>query len=128
MDKTVWINRGQWPVYVGFCPSEKAWKATMRRMGVKNCEYPATDGHASFFDSNEGKNCAIITIADKDVDDLSRIGLLCHEVVHVVDYIFEVAGETSPGGETRAYLTQYIFQEIVDAFSRTREKKRSSEA
>lgn len=117
--KTIWLNRGQWPVYIGFCPDEKEWNKQMRRMNVSDCPYPEGDAHCAMFDTPEGKNCVIVTMCDKEVDDLMRLGLFCHEASHIVDHIFNVCGEDKPGGETRAYLMQYIFQELVDAYGRS---------
>jgi len=44
------------------------------------------------------------------IDDLDST--LVHESVHLVYRIFEYICEETPGEETRAYLTEYIYKEI----------------
>jgi hypothetical protein len=120
--KTVWISRGPYPVYIGFCPSESAWRDAMKKMGVENESYPCSDAKCTVFES-KGRTSVIITVnrekvISEKIDEFSVMGLLCHEAVHVAQLIFEAIGEGQPGSECEAYLVQYIFQELVDAYAK----------
>ena len=44
------------------------------------------------------------------IDDLDCT--VVHESVHLVYRVFEYINEETPGEETRAYLTEYIFKEV----------------
>ena len=44
------------------------------------------------------------------------IGTLVHEATHVLDNIFEYAGEKKPGHETRAYLMSQIVDSFLEAY------------
>lgn len=119
--KVIWCNRGQFPVYFGFCPDKKAWNREMKKMGVSGCEIPESDGHCSTFESN-GKICAIVTIGSQvdGKDSNGIVGLIVHEAVHVFQHIVETIGEKSPSSEFEAYSIQFISQELITAYSETR--------
>lgn len=55
-----------------------------------------------------GKNGVLVIVPE----DAEIHGVL-HEIVHVVDKIFAYIGEDVPGVETRAYLTEYLYKEII---------------
>lgn len=42
-------------------------------------------------------------------------GIIAHEATHVVDLAFEEVGEDKPGQETRAYMTQTLVEDIMEA-------------
>jgi len=45
--------------------------------------------------------------------DKEAINTLVHEATHVLDFVFEYAGEKKPGHETRAYLMAQIVESFV---------------
>jgi hypothetical protein len=49
---------------------------------------------------------------------------IVHESVHLVYRIFEYMNEDTPGEETRAYLTEYIFKEIKGILDEPSVRKR----
>lgn len=122
--EVIWCNRGWFSVHFGFCPDKKAWQREMKRMGVKNEPYPASDGRCVTFESN-GKTCAIVTIG-KHIDGKDSngvIGLLIHEAVHVWQLVRKTIGESKPSPEFEAYSIQAIAQELIAAYSATRMPK-----
>jgi hypothetical protein len=56
------------------------------------------------------------------IDDLDAT--LVHESVHLVYRIFEYMNEETPGEETRAYLTEYIFKEVKKILDEPNIRKR----
>ena len=56
------------------------------------------------------------------IDDLDST--IVHESVHLVYRIFEYMNEDTPGEETRAYLTEYIFKEIKKILNEPNIRKR----
>lgn len=43
--------------------------------------------------------------------------VLVHEATHIVEDIFDFVGEETPGGETRAYLTEKICKCLFELYS-----------
>lgn len=119
--RTIWLDRGWQPSYIGFCPSEKAWRRMLRHLNIdESYPYPTTDGGTSTFEK-DGKITLIITINNAEkVAPLSVIGLIVHECQHVWREIKENMGEHAPGSEQEAYALQILTQQCVDAFERTR--------
>jgi len=121
-NRVVWIDRGWQPVYIGFCPSEKAWKHAMKRMGMPNEPYPTTDGRVTSF-MREGKCSCIMTLGDgceKRVNPVQIAAVIAHEAVHVKQEICRHIGEESPSIEFEAYAVQAIFQGLYQAWLDTR--------
>lgn len=126
-DKVVWLERGWQPVYFGFCPSEKAWRREMKRLGAKGEPYPDSDGRCTTFE-HKGKTCILVTIRPGSEKKRSRVeiaGLLCHEAMHIWREIRTSIGELEPSSEFEAYSMQSIFQGLYQAFLETRMKKRA---
>lgn len=105
---------------VGFCPDEQAWRENrakvLRTAAVDLDQYPhpRASGMFTCWRDHLGKPYGLVTIADKhDSDPVGAIGVIAHECSHVVDKIFEVACEAEPGGETRAYLTEWCVRTIL---------------
>ena len=59
------------------------------------------------------------------IDDLDAT--LVHESVHLVYRIFEYMCEETPGEETRAYLTEYVYKEIRRVLDEPSVRKRHRE-
>lgn len=59
------------------------------------------------------------------IDDLDAT--LVHESVHLVYRIFEYMCEETPGEETRAYLTEYVYKEIRRVLDEPSVRKRYRE-
>jgi hypothetical protein len=119
-----WIERGWQPVFIGFCPSEKAWKREMKRMRVENSPYPESPGCCVRFRTYDNKTVVLITINYDDAKDHNFIaGILVHEAVHAFQYVCEAIGEQSPSKEFEAYSIQVIAHHLLSAYAETRGKK-----
>lgn len=131
-DKTIWCDRGWMPTYYGFCPSEKAWKREMKRLGdegvpIPDAPYPTSDGCCTtFVNDTTGKVVCLVTIANHldDADDpVGIVTLIAHEAVHVWQAIREDIGEEAPSVEFEAYAIQNISAHLLEAYSKTRGKQ-----
>lgn len=127
-DKTIWVNNcdGLFFTAVGYSPSEKAWNKTMKSMGIKDEPYPLSNGRCTYFEKNEKNHRAIIVCLNPkdDHDTVEVLGLIVHEVVHVVQFLLRDAwGEINPSDELQAYLTQYFFQQVHEAFIKNNKNK-----
>lgn len=122
-DRVVWLDRGWQCVFIGFCPSEKAWKREMKLMACPQEPYPASAGCASRF-VYDGKTLVIVTLGPAaDAEERSRVeiaGLLCHEATHVWQAVRKDMGEKEPSIEFEAYSMQAIFQGLYQAWLDTR--------
>jgi hypothetical protein len=123
---TVWCDRGWFPLYYGFCPSEKAWKKEMKKMGTESApSYPDGDATCSWFEApDSGKMSCLVTLQEKfDTYDPSTVfGLLVHEATHVWQILLEHIGEDKPSREFEAYSVQNITQNLFDAYCQTRNR------
>lgn len=136
-NRVVWCDRGWFPTYYGFCPSEFAWRAEMKRLarahkGNGSCArepYPAgADARATTFDSANGQRLVIVTVADRfdkkmRQDPFAVAGLILHEAVHVWQALREEIGEKEPSREFEAYAIQHISLNLFWAYENTRLKK-----
>ena len=121
--KVVWLDKGWLPVYIGFCPTEKAWHREMRRMNVMGSPYPASDGCSTRFKTGTGKDCVIVCVNERFGVDSCRhglVGLIVHECTHAWRYILNAIGEDVPSSEFEAYSMQSITQQVITAFCDTR--------
>ena len=123
-DRVVWLDRGWQPVLFGFCPSEKAWKREMNRLGSADLPYPSSGGSCSRFKATEtSSECILVTIRDGEEKRRSLeeiVGILVHEATHVWQFILEHIGEDKASPEMEAYALQAISQGLFAAFVKTR--------
>jgi hypothetical protein len=70
----------------------------------------------------DGRTLISLIIDLNVIDDLDST--LVHESVHLVYRIFEYMNEETPGEETRAYLTEYIFKEVKNILNEPNIRKR----
>lgn len=120
-DRVIWCDRGWQPVHFGFCPSKKAWKREMKKMGCSE-PYPGMDGRCTTF-TKDGKVVVIVTLRDGSENERTVCevaGLLVHEATHVWQTIREDIGEKDPSPEFEAYSMQAIFQELFSTYQETR--------
>jgi hypothetical protein len=117
-DHVRWIDRGWQPAHIGFCPSAKAWRREMRRMGVKGCAYPKRAGCVTSFDDKDGGLSLIVTlnVGRREVTRVEIAGLLCHEATHVWQAVRKNMAEDEPSKEFEAYAMQAIFQSLYQAW------------
>lgn len=120
--QVVWLDKGWLPVYIGFCPSEKAWNREMKRFGMSR-PYPNSAGCTLRFENSAGKTCILVCIHERLKADSCRhgiIGLIVHECTHAWRFILNDIGEDIPSSEFEAYSMQAITQQVTTAFCDTR--------
>lgn len=127
-DRVIYFERGWQPVFIGFCPNEKAWKREMKRIkragsDVSQCDYPTSDGHMMTFYPPNAPPVCIITIkdgAEKERCLSAIVGIIVHECTHVWQEIRDFIGEAKPGAEQEAYAIQTLTMYVLAAFYQTR--------
>ncbi|MDV5861384.1 hypothetical protein QM298_10740 [Pseudomonas mendocina] len=121
--EVVWLNPGHMPVFYGLCPSKKAWKREMKRLGASE-DYPESQGNTTRMRNKKGQMCVIVSVHESltldEVHPLEVIGLIVHEAAHVWQFIRDEIGEYAPSVEFEAYTLQAISQELIGAFCDTR--------
>lgn len=118
INKVVWLDRGWYPVYYGFCPNEKVWKKELKRLGIENEPYPTEDARCTFLEKGN-KTCVIVTVSEGATDE-EVIGVLVHEAMHIWQQIRKSIGERKPGKEQEAYALQNITLQLINAYQKTR--------
>ncbi len=109
-----YYNLGFLPTYVGYCPNKKSWKKEMERLGIKDEPYPETHGRCTRFIKDSDHTVIICINPREETTEVQVVGLIAHEASHAVDYICEDIGEVSPSSEFKAYLTQFITQNVYE--------------
>lgn len=125
-----YFNRTFFPFFTGIVFSENDYNAEMKRLGLENNSFPFMNpgANATFHTiPRSNQNTLLLICIDaksaKKREKNAVIGLLVHEISHMVDRIFENIGEHTPGSETKAYLLQYLTQEALEAFDNWKPKK-----
>ena len=130
MESVEWIHMGQWPCFVGFTTSNKAFQKELRRLDIKE-DVPfvgTTSAHATTHTfHHEAKICYIVTIEPFDKRRVSKVAyaaLIAHEVMHIIQNMQEdYARGESLGRESDAYLMQYLVMMMLNyAWKTNREK------
>lgn len=120
-DKDVaWLDRGWQPTFLGFVPSEVAWKRQMKRMKLDH-PWPTAPGHCSNYARKDMPDPDVILVNFNrerfmKATRIQRIGLVAHESVHVWQFICQNAGIEHPDMETEAYSIMSITQGIMRCF------------
>jgi len=70
----------------------------------------------------DGRTVISLVLDLNVIDDLDCT--LVHESVHLVYRIFEYMNEETPGEETRAYLTEYVYKEVKKILDEPSVRKR----
>lgn len=125
--KTVWGERSIVTApdfYYAFVPSKKAWKKTLKTLGVPPEEYPKTSGRCTSYTTPKGVICLVTMREDYDKKNKEcAIGLLAHEAMHVWRLLRKHIGEDDPSMEFEAYSFQTIFQSLLVAWKEARKVK-----
>jgi hypothetical protein len=122
MDRVIWFDRGHYPTYIGFCPSERAWRRQMRKLQALDEPYPSSDAKCTRFETGS-KTVVLITMSER-LDGhcpIGRVALLVHEAVHAWQYVREEIGQSGrEGKEIEAYAIQHLTMSVLDAYRKTR--------
>ena len=119
LNKVKFINPGIFPVYVGFCNTEKAWKRLMKHLNVTDHTDFAAQGNCSTFESNTGGLTVVISLnhkAFKREPKRSVYSMLAHEAKHAHDAIMDHIKEFKRDGECSAYTIDWLVREGAKAF------------
>jgi hypothetical protein len=116
------------PANIHVCFDEAAFKQLLKDKNVpQKLEYLEGGAMAEVYSTTTASGSTLISLALdlNTIDDLDST--LVHESVHLVYRIFEYIGEETPGEEIRAYLTEYIFNEIKKIINAPNIRKRHRE-
>ena len=120
---TIWCQNGWFPFHFGFCPSEAAWKKTLKGMTGRVGEpYPETPGNCMTLSKEHDVLSCIVTVHESQDEFPSHVAsILTHEGVHVWQALKDSIQETEkPGVEFEAYTVQHIVNELIKAYEKTR--------
>jgi len=101
------------PANIHVCLDEPAFKQALKDKNVTQKVHALEDGamaETHSIPTADGKTFIGLLLDLIAIDDLDCT--LVHESVHLVYRIFEYMGEDTPGEETRAYLTEYVYKEL----------------
>jgi len=133
-DRVIYIDRGGLPVYIGFCPSKKAWADEVKRIGLKpgdsGYDCKPFGGLTQGFESSKTSKEMVMVFVGEDAmrgKEFRVVGILAHEAWHVWGRTLKYIGEkVQPpiGDEIGAYNVQRIVQELYIAYLQTRPRSK----
>lgn len=118
MHKTIWCEKGWYPVYYGYCPSATAWRHAMKQFKLQH-EWPGKAGFAKTceFVNAKGYVCCMVLIPDwEHAAPLETVAIIAHEATHIWQHIKININETHPGVEQEAYAIQHITGNLLNAY------------
>jgi hypothetical protein len=110
------FEKHPYPVTVYFASVEQ-WPALMEHLKVRDDRsYPDASACTVTFRDDLRHASVVVTIRDiEDRTAVEIVGLLVHELVHVVQIMQKEAGSTFDA-ETQAYLTHALTMWVLDAY------------
>lgn len=136
INNPLYLDNAWFPVDLVMCLNEKAWNKLMKQMGLKPKEYPypSNDGSITSFEIPNGYDTYVMVISERaeKLHPIQVIGIITHEVVHMVQGLMRTIGEKEPSTEFQAYATGSITQAAIDTFHKLRmplyiEKKKKND-
>lgn len=119
---------GQWPAYVGFTMSPKAFRREMKRLKVDGPPaflLRATADATTHFLEKNGVMTFIVAMRKSGKRAPEQVaGVISHEAMHIIQWLWAELGEREPGKESEAYLMQHIVQCCLqEAWATGRERR-----
>ena len=126
-------NAGHFGINIKVCFTEESFQKAVKDSGFSTKHDCFTVGIAeSHYIEQPNTPYAMLAIVFnyeemKQLTALDRLGIIYHEVSHTVTHVFEYVGEdeTKIGDESRAYLGEYIFKQVVSIYE-TEDKNHAS--
>jgi hypothetical protein len=118
-------NTGHFGFTIKICFSDEAYQQALKDSGIISKHQCLTVGLAeSHYIEQADTPYAMLGIVFnydemKLISELDRLGIIYHEVSHTVTHVFEYIGEneTKIGDESRAYLGEHIFKQVVSIYA-----------
>lgn len=113
------------PANIHICFDETSFKQLLKDKNVpQKIEYLEGGAMAEVHSTPtaDGRTLISLILDFNAIEDLDCT--LVHESVHLAYRIFEYMNEDTPGEETRAYLTEYVFKEIKNILDEPNIRKR----
>jgi hypothetical protein len=130
--RPVYVDRGWYPTPIVFIPSPEAYEkfhknhpAVRKEFAKHAFTYPTARGHTTFIDSREGNSYILVFLGPwaDTAHPVEVMGVITHEVQHVLQYLWQDIGESTRGQEQEAYAAQQLFGQLVQCFMLTRRPK-----
>jgi hypothetical protein len=136
------VDAGFFPTPIEICFSSKEFFKVLKRYGVPEYLYPELmpldKGIAETYAfSNRGAAQFVLAVFNVEAianDSAGMVGVVAHESVHIAERVFEHVGEEDDAGEeTRAYLLQYLVEQIymacvseIDKYAKRKSNRKTS--
>lgn len=125
-----YLERGMFPVYIGFCSTEKEYKTQLKKLGINDGNYSFLGSdHANAtlhsMTSTDGKYLLLLCFdmeSAKTRTPIEVAGLIAHESMHVWQQTRDYIGERDTK-ETEAYFVQYVSQFFMECYEEASKKR-----
>lgn len=92
-----------------------------KKYGINITESSLSNYALAIYCTKGHESLAIVWLNMKELNGATEsdvLSLLAHEASHVVDDYFRDIGESNPGDEERAYATERVMYELIEAYKR----------
>ena len=108
------IDTGFFPQIIKLCFNDVAFQQLLSDKNIsvdlKAFDYGAAETHA--IHTPNGSLIILIIDVENHKDEADLVGTIAHEASHAVEHLAKFIGEEDLSGETRAYLTQSIVEQV----------------
>lgn len=108
------IDTGFFPQVIKLCFNDDAFQQLLNDKNIsvdlKAFDYGAAETHA--IHTPNGSLIILIIDVENHKDEADLVGTIAHEASHAVEHLAKFIGEEDLSGETRAYLTQSIVEQV----------------
>lgn len=125
------LEIGMFPVYIGFCSTDKEYKNQLKKSGLDPIhDFIATPQSSATLHSFVSTSGQYIMLMCVDIDKANKqkrtpievVGLMAHESVHAWQRTRDHIGEDNTK-ETEAYFIQYVSQFFMECFEEVSKKR-----
>lgn len=129
--RPVYMHRLGYPTSMIFVPSKEAFERFLKDHDIRKefpsrgFVYPTSRGHTTYIETPSDNRYILVFLGDKleHMPPINAMGVIAHEVQHMLQYLWMSIGEDTRGHEQEAYAAQHFFCQLSQSFMLTRRPK-----
>lgn len=111
------------PIFYCLCTTRKMLEVEAKKLKIESFNFNTkSDASTQILCTEKGKTVAIVCLFNHNFDIEQIHSMLCHEAVHIFQYICRDIGEQNPSEEFQAYSIQRISQNLFYEYKRQLKK------
>jgi hypothetical protein len=122
-----YLDRSIYPVQIAFTSIREKFDKEMKRLDVDEAELKVpsgADGWTAQVEYDDVLTIVVCIDARFEIDDITTVGIIAHESLHVVDSIMRHIHEDHAGWEMRAYTLQWLVESFIKIYDREHKERK----